>query len=256
MELNFWLLSLIVIVGVIVGFINTLAGSGSFLSLPFLIFIGLPANVANGTNRIGVLLQSLVAVGTFKKYKVFEWKEGLWLSIPAVVGSLVGAQLAISINEETMERVIGVFLILMFFLVLYKPERWIKSKVGEVKSKPGVLQIIVFFFIGIYGGFIQAGVGFFLLAGLVLGAGFDLVRANAIKVLIVLLYTPFALLIFFYNSQVDLKIGLFLALGNMVGAYIASRYAIKWGSKFIWYVLLITILVSALKLVGFFDLFF
>lgn len=256
MEHSYWILLLVIVVGVIVGFINTLAGSGSFLSLPFLMFIGLPANVANGTNRIGVLLQSLVAVGTFKKHKVFEWKDGLWLSIPAVVGSVVGAQLAISINEETMEKVIGAFLVLMFFLVLYKPERWIQSKVGEAKAKPGLLQIIIFFAIGIYGGFIQAGVGFFLLAGLVLGAGFDLVRANAIKVLIVLLYTPFALFVFLYNSQVDFKIGLFLALGNMLGAYIASKWAIKWGNKFIWYVLLISIAGSALKLVGFFDLFF
>jgi uncharacterized protein len=256
MEHSFWLLGLVVVVGVVVGFINTLAGSGSFLSLPFLMFIGLPPNVANGTNRIGVLLQSLVAVGTFKKHKVFEWNEGLWLSIPAVLGSVVGAQLALSINESAMERVIGIFLILMFFLVLYKPENWIKSKVGEVKAKPGILQVVIFFFIGIYGGFIQAGVGFFLLAGLVLGAGFDLVRANAIKVLIVLLYTPFALFLFLYNSQVDYKIGLFLALGNMLGAYVASRWAIKWGNKFIWYVLLISLLGSALKFTGFFDLFF
>ena len=118
------------------------------------------------------------------------------------------------------------------------------------------MQVVIFFFIGIYGGFIQAGVGFFLLAGLVLGAGFDLVRANAIKVLIVLLYTPFALFLFLYHSQVDFKIGLFLAIGNMLGAYVASKWAIKWGNKFIWYVLLISLLGSALKFTGFFDLFF
>lgn len=256
MEHSYWLLGLVVVVGVIVGFINTLAGSGSFLSLPLLMFMGLPANVANGTNRIGVLLQSLVAAGTFRKHKVFEWKDGLWLSIPAVIGSIVGAQLAISINEKTMENVIAVFLFLMFFLVLIKPEQWIKSKSGEIKAKPGFLQFIIFFFIGIYGGFIQAGVGFFLLAGLVIGSGFELVRANAIKVLIVLLFTPFALIVFIFNSQVDFKLGLFLALGNIIGAYIASKWAIKWGSEFIWYVLLITILGSALKLIGFFDLFF
>lgn len=256
MELNFWMLALVVLIGIVVGFINTLAGSGSFLSIPFLMFLGLPANVANGTNRIGVLVQSLVAVGTFKRSRVFEWKDGLWLSVPAVIGSVVGAQLALNINEQAMEKVIGVLLIVMFFLVLYKPERWIKQKAGEVQSKPGVLQVIIFFAIGMYGGFIQAGVGFFLLAGLVLGSGFDLVRANAIKVLIVLLYTPFALAVFVYHAQIDLKIGLFLAAGNMIGAYIASRYAIKWGNKFIWYVLLISILGSALKLTGFFDLFF
>jgi hypothetical protein len=118
------------------------------------------------------------------------------------------------------------------------------------------LQFIIFFFIGIYGGFIQAGVGLFLLAGLVLGAGVDLVRANALKVFIVLLYTPFALAIFFMNDQVNWKVGLILALGNMLGAFVASRFAVSWGAKFVRYILLAVVLISALKLLGVFSFIF
>ena len=101
-----------------------------------------------------------------------------------------------------------------------------------------------------YGGFIQAGVGFFLLSGLVLGAGYDLVRANAVKVFIVLVYTAFALAIFIINDQVDYKFGLILAIGNMLGAYVGARFAVKWGPKFVRYLLLITISVAAVKLLG------
>lgn len=252
-----WYLVIAVIgVGFMAGFINTLAGSGSLLSLPMLMFLGLPANVANGTNRIAILLQNVVGVGSFRQQKVLNTRMGLWLALPAVIGSLIGAQVAIELNEELMEKVIGGLLIAMFFLILYKPASWVKGQAGQVNAKPNLLQFIIFFFIGIYGGFIQAGVGLFLLAGLVLGAGVDLVRANAMKLLIVLIYTPFALAIFFMNDQVNWKVGLILALGNMLGAFVASRFAVSWGAKYVRYILLVVILGSALKLLGAFDLLF
>jgi hypothetical protein len=249
-----WYIILAVIgVGFMAGFINTLAGSGSLLTLPMLMFLGLPANVANGTNRIAILLQNVVGVASFKQQKVLNVKMGLWLAAPAIIGSLVGAQIAINLNETMMERAIGVLLFVMFFLILYKPQQWVKGKAGEVSAKPTILQFIIFFFIGIYGGFIQAGVGLFLLAGLVLGAGVDLVKANALKLLIVLLYTPFALAVFFFNDQINWKIGLILAVGNMLGAFVASRFAVAWGAKYVRYILLAVILFSALKLLGVLD---
>ncbi|MCH7658573.1 MAG: sulfite exporter TauE/SafE family protein [Bacteroidetes bacterium] len=243
----------VIFVGFVAGFINTLAGSGSLLTLPLLIFLGLPANVANGTNRIALLLQNIVGVSTFKKQKVFEFKEGYRLAIPAILGSVIGAQLAVGFNEDMMRKTIGGLLLFMFFIILYKPEKWIKGKVGKIIGKPTLLQIIIFFFIGIYGGFIQAGVGFFLLAGLVLGAGADLVKANALKVFIVLAYTIFALTIFMINHQVNYEIGLVLAVGNMAGAFIAAKFAMNWGAKFVRYVLLVVVIISSAKLLGLFE---
>ncbi len=238
-------------VGFTAGFINTLAGSGSLLTLPLLIFLGLPANVANGTNRIAILLQNVVGVSSFTRQKVLNYKHITWLTIPAVLGAIPGAFFAINLNNALMEKFIGGLLVVMFFLILYKPAKWIKGKAGEMDSKPKIWQIIIFFFIGLYGGFIQAGVGFFLLSGLVLGAGFDLVRANAAKLFIVLLYTPFALLVFIFNDQVDFKMGLILAVGNMLGAFIASKFAVNWGAKFVRYILLLAILIAAIKLLFF-----
>ncbi len=249
--MEWWVYAIVVIVGIISGFINTLAGSGSLITLPLLIFIGLPASVANGTNRVGILLQSVVAVGSFKQKKVFEWKDGIWLTIPASVGALIGAFVAVDINDALMNKIIGALLVVMFFMILYKPEQWVKEQAGGVQAKPTLLRILVFFGIGFYGGFIQAGVGFFLLAGLVLGAGFDLLKANAIKVLIVLAFTVVALIVFVLNSQVNYRIGLVLGAGSMLGAWIATHVAIKHGTKFVRWFLLATVLVFALKLLVF-----
>ncbi|MFA9370581.1 MAG: sulfite exporter TauE/SafE family protein [Labilibaculum antarcticum] len=245
---------LVVLVGVFAGFLNTLAGSGSIISLSLLMFMGLPANVANGTNRIAILLQNMVGVSSFKKQKVFSFKEGIWLALPAIVGSVIGASLAVEINEAMMEKTIGALLIFLFFIVLYKPDAWVKGQAGLIRSKPSIVQVVIFFFIGLYGGFIQAGVGFFLLSGLVLGAGFDLVKANAIKAFIILLYTIFALGVFIMNDQIDYKIGFILAAGNMIGAYIAANFAVSLGAKFVRYILLAVIIFASLKFLGVYEM--
>lgn len=254
--MDWYLVVAVVVAGFLAGFINTFAGSGSLLTLPLLMFLGLPANVANGTNRIAILLQNVVGVTSFKQQKVFEWKQGIWLAIPAIVGSLVGATVAVNLNEEVMTQTIGGLLIFMFLLIIFKPDLWIKGQARHIKTKPNLLLVIVFFAVGVYGGFIQAGVGFFLLASLVLGAGFDLVKANAIKLLIILLYSPFALAIFMYNNQVDYKLGFILAIGNMLGAFVATRFAVKWGPKFVRYILLVVLFVASIKLLGVVDFLF
>ena len=244
----------IIAVGIIAGFINTMAGSGSLLTLPLLMFLGLPANIANGTNRVAIFLQNIVAVSGFKKQKVFEYREGLWLVIPATAGSLIGALIAVNFNERILELFIGGLLVFMFFIILIKPDRWIKKNAGSIDGSPKFWRIVIFFLIGIYGGFIQAGVGFFLLAVLVLGVGADLIKANALKVFIILVYTGFALVIFFINGQVDIRVGLILAVGNMLGAWVGTRVAVSWGPKFVRIILLLAIFVSAVKLLGIVDL--
>ncbi|MBN2347431.1 MAG: sulfite exporter TauE/SafE family protein [Bacteroidales bacterium] len=248
-----WYIYLAVIaVGIVAGFINTLAGSGSLLTLPLLMFLGLPANVANGTNRIAILLQNVVGVSSFRYQKVLNFRQGLILGLPAAFGAIAGAQIAISLNDVFIEKAIGGLLIFMFFLILLKPSVWLKGQEHKITSNSTILNIVIFFVIGIYGGFIQAGVGFFLLAGLVLGAGADLVKANALKVFIILLYTPIALLIFLWNGQVNIQIGLILAVGNMIGAFIGSKVAVSWGPKFVRVILLLAILISSVKLLGVF----
>ncbi len=251
--MEWYLYPAVVGVGMLAGFINTLAGSGSLLTLPFLMFLGLPANVANGTNRIAILLQNVVSVGGFRQKKVLSFREGLWYALPAVLGALLGARIAVNLDEEVMRRTIGGLLLFMFVLILYKPSRWQKGR--DVPMTPGrrALLVGIFFLIGIYGGFIQAGVGFFLLAGLVLGAGADLVKANALKVFIILMYTPLALGVFMWSGQVNYLLGLVLAVGNMAGAWLGTRVAVSWGPRFVRIILLAALVISAAKLTGLAD---
>jgi uncharacterized membrane protein YfcA len=253
MELEWYIILALIGTGIAAGFFNTTAGGGSMLTIPLLMFIGLPANVANGTNRIAIVLQNIVSVGTFRKKKVLDLRNDYRLAIPAIVGSLIGAFIAVEMDVTLLKRVIAVLMVLMLFVVLLKPDAWVKQKAGKVSAKPSIVQYVIFFFVGVYGGFIQMGIGFFMLAALVLGAGYDLVKANSIKVLIALLYTVFALGIFIYHKQVDFTAGLILAAGNMIGAWIGVHFQVKGGAKYVRYVLILAMVIVILNLFGVFG---
>ena len=235
------------------GFINTLAGSGSLITLPLLIFLGIPATVANGTNRVGVLFQNIVSVASFQRQQVLDVRGGLILSLPAILGSIIGANIAVGLDETLMRQAIGVLMVVMLFVILLRPKRWLQGELEKMGKRPSLFQLVIFFFIGMYGGFLQAGVGIFLLAGLVLGIGYDLVRANAVKVLIVLAFTISALIIFMINDQVLWGIGLLLAVGNSLGAWAAARMAVERGANFVRWLLIAVVAVSAANLLGVFS---
>ncbi|MBK8901273.1 MAG: sulfite exporter TauE/SafE family protein [Anaerolineaceae bacterium] len=235
------------------GFINTLAGSGSLITLPLLIFLGIPANVANGTNRVGVLFQNIVSTESFRRRKVLDVRGSLILSAPAILGSLIGAQIAVDLNEELMEQAIGVLMVIMLLVIVLRPNRWLQGELAKMEQRPSLFQLILFFFIGMYGGFLQAGVGIFLLAGLVLGIGYDLVRANAVKVFIILAFTISSLIVFMINGQVLWGMGLLLAVGNSLGAWAAARMAVERGANFVRWLLIAVVAVSAAELLGVFE---
>ena len=247
MDQNVLLLAVVPVTGLIAGFINTLAGSGSLITLPILILLGLPANVANGTNRVGVLLQNVVAVATFKRRGALE-TTGAWkLVLPSVLGSVIGAELAVDLDEALLRRVIGALMLVMLAVMLVKPERWIAAHATRREPRLWV-EVPLFFVIGVYGGFIQAGVGIFLLAGLVLGAGFNLVGANAMKNLIVLVFTAAALVVFVANDQVQWTLGLLLGAGQAAGAWLAAHLAVQRGAEFVRLVVIVIIVLSAAAL--------
>jgi len=244
----------LIVSGIMVGFINTLAGGGSIISLSILMFLGLPAPIANGTNRIAIFIQTLTASVSFQQQKVLDYRKGLILAIPAVVGAVIGAYIAVDINEKIFERAMAIIMLLMLVFILYNPKKWLYGKKELQEKKVGYKEIIIFFGIGIYGGFIHMGVGYLLLASLLVGVGYDLVKANAVKVLIVMLYTTFSLVIFLVNDQVNWAYGLILTIGNVVGAYVASRLAVKRGVNFVRWVIVIVILLTSGHLFDLYDI--
>ncbi len=235
-------------VGVVVGIINTLAGGGSLITLPLFIFMGLPSSEANASNRIGVFLQSLVAAGGFKSKGVSVFPYAAYVSITAVIGSIIGAYYAVDIRGDVFNKILAVVMVVVMILTVLKPYL---SKTGATEiftPKSKVATIIIFFFVGLYGGFIQAGVGFIIIATLTGIHGFNMAKTNSIKTFVIVCYTLVALGIFIYEDQVRWDYGLTLAAGNSAGGWIASRWSVGKDDKYIRAFLLVTVFAMAVKL--------
>ncbi len=248
--MSFTSIVVIILAGIVVGFINTLSGGGSVISLSLLLILGLPANIANGTNRISIFFQTLSSVGSFTRQKMFDNLKPVWLSIPATIGAILGAYLAVDVNTRVIEIAMAVAMVIMLFFLFYKPDKWLKENPVMLSGKIKWWQLVIFFVVGFYGGFIQVGVGYFLLMSLVLGVGYDLVKANAVKNLIVFFYAIFALLVFVIDGKVNYLYGLILSAGSIIGALIASHLAVKKGAGFIRAVIVASVVLTILQISG------
>lgn len=239
---------LLVAVGFAVGFINTVAGGGSLLSLPVLIFLGLPPSVANGTNRVAIAIQTATAVAGFKSKGVSTFPFNIYLGASALVGAVIGARIAVDVDGALFNRILAIIMVTVIVIIIFKPKTNLQNVQERLTGKYLWIGIIAFFFFGIYGGFINAGLGFILILFLHYVNHMTLVRANATKVAVVFIYMLSALVVFALNDKVNWFIGLVLAVGNAGGAWIASRYSVKKGDKFIRLFLVIMVAVMAVKL--------
>ncbi len=244
MEFELWQLFLLAGVGVLSGFLNVMAGGGSLLALPVLIFMGLPGNVANGTNRVAIVAQNASAVTSFFRKGYSEIRTMLTLALCAVPGAAMGAYLGTQVSGELFNRILGGLMIALLILMSRK------QRDAEVTEKPKrlVLGHILMVAVGFYGGFIQAGVGFFLMAVLYRVVGLDLVRVNAYKVFIVGIYTLVALAIFADRGQVLWLAGASLAVGTTIGGWIGAHFTVKRGERLIRIVLNAVLIVMAARL--------
>ena len=255
LDLNLLQLGAILGAGVIAGFINTLAGGGSLLTIPALLFAGLPSTVANATNRVAVVMQSAAGAARFRQRGVFTLRESAPMLLPAFVGSVAGALIAAEIDPRVFDIVLGIVLLLMLATLFFRPA----DVTGDADDASGsdrsrirrpLLTVASFFAIGFYGGFVQAGVGFLLIVGIQGLFGFDLVKTNALKLLVVALYSVFALGIFAFYGQVLWLHGVVLGLGNVAGALIGVRFAMRRGTAAIRWVIVAAVVLTALKLFG------
>ncbi|MFO7979462.1 MAG: sulfite exporter TauE/SafE family protein [Candidatus Aminicenantes bacterium] len=243
-------LLLLFVVGAIAGFINVNAGGGSSLTLPTLIFMGLDSAAANGTNRIGLILQNIFAVASFKKNKVQSFKKSSFLALFTLPGAVIGAIAATQVSNLLFQKILGgvlIFIVIsMFFSRSYKDEN------SKHHLKRSWFIYPALFGIGFYGGFLQVGVGFLFMAALYHLLRVNLVLVNMHKVFIILIYTIPAFVIFLYTGNVSWKYGLILAAGNGIGGWWGARAAVKGGEKVIRIILAIAIIIMAAKLFGLF----
>lgn len=239
---------LLIVVGFFTGIINTIAGGGSLLTLPMLIFMGLPSNIANGTNRIAILIQNIFSTAGFKSKGVSAFPFSGYIGLSALAGALVGAKIAVDIKGETFNKILAMVMILVVILMILKPKKSIQNLEERIKGKYFWLSIIAFFFIGIYGGFIQAGTGLFILLALSTINNFSLVKSNSAKVVVALIYTIGAISVFIFSGKVSYQHGLILAIGNASGAWFASRWSVDKGDNLVKIFLAIMVCFMAIKL--------
>ncbi|MDH5397803.1 MAG: sulfite exporter TauE/SafE family protein [Cyclobacteriaceae bacterium] len=242
---------ILIAAGFFTGFINTVAGGGSLISLPVLIFMGLPVPVANATNRVALFSQNIFGIAGFKSKGISAFPYSLYLGLSALVGAAIGAELSVELPEELFKRIIAIIMVLVVLSTVFNPVKT-GALVERLGKKHTIYGLITFFFIGIYGGFIQVGVGFVIMAALTHINHFSLVKTNSAKVFIVLVYTVSALVVFIIEDMINWYYGLVLAIGNSAGAWIASRYSVKKGDKWIKRFLLVMACILAIKL-WFFD---
>ncbi len=241
-------LILLVIIGFITGIINIMAGGGSLLTLPMLIFLGLPPSVANGTNRVAILIQNIFSTAGFKSKGITTFPYSIYFGISAMFGAIIGAQIAVDIKGEVFNKILAIVMLFVVVFLVFNRKTKMEDYVERITGKHLWISIIVFFFIGIYGGFIQAGTGFLMLLALSEINQFSLVKSNAIKVIVALIYTTSALIIFILNDQVNWKYGLILAIGNASGGWLASRWSVKKGDGIVKIFLIVMVIIMAIKL--------
>jgi len=233
--------------GIIAGTLNVIAGGGSFLTVPLLIFLGLPPTVANGTNRVGILLQNVGAVWGFHRHQVVDWRYVLWAALPATVGALLGAWGAVIIGEQAFKNFLALVMIVVTLWTLWDPLKASKPEETAMENPRVGWLAFGFFLVGIYGGFVQAGVGFLVLATTTL-AGLDLVKGNAVKVLSILIYTFLALGIFAWQHKVNWPLGLTLAAGTVVGGQLGVHLTVLKGHQWVKKVVTVAVIIMAVKL--------
>lgn len=238
-------LSLLALGGVAAGIINTLAGGGSLLTVPLLVAFGLPGTIANGTNRIGILVQSLTSIAGFKRRGIPGLREALPVLPPVFLGGLIGAVLVSRMSDVLFERVFGLVMLVLLVPTLRPP----KSDSMEGEAKSPLARFLLFMLIGLYGGAFQAGVGVLLVLALS-AAGYNLVVANSIKMIVTLAFTVVAVPVFILQGQVAWQPALALAAGFALGGELGAHIAVGGGDKVIRPFMLVAVVALAGKMLG------
>ena len=243
---------LLLVSGVVVGIINTLGGGGSVITMALYMAMGIPVAVANGTNRIAGVMQNFSATIAFMRKSMVDIKNSLLLGLPTIFGTIAGSLFALDVSDKTFKVCLSLVLaIILVYLILDRDQA--PKKEGH-KLQVRWWHYPIFFLVGFYGGYIYIGLGFLILAVTIWTMKLDIVTANVLKGCVIFISTPFALAVFMYNGQVDYAAGLVHGVGNILGALLASHWAVSWGVKFVKWFTFFIIIVSFVDLVGWISL--
>ena len=247
-SLNIGIVAMLVVSGIVVGIINTLAGGGSVVTVTMFTVLGLPIGMANGTNRVPVLLQNFTSTLTFLRKRMIDVRSGLLLSIPTVAGNIAGSMVASHVDEAVFKICMGVVLAVILVYMVFDRNRKHFHGGHALRIRP--LHYVWFLLVGFYSGYIYIGLGYLILAVTVWSMNLDVITANVIKNFVIFVSTPFALAVFIWNGQVDFACGLLHGAGNIIGAFLASHYAVGWGVRFVKIFTIFIVLFCFADLIG------
>jgi hypothetical protein len=248
--MELWQIIVLALVGVLAGWLNVMAGGGSLLTVPVMLFMGIPGPVANGTNRIAILAQNITAVGAFRRHGYADFKLSMSLAAAASAGAIGGASLGVNLAGESFDRVVALVMIAVLLLMATGGDQ-VKPTGGDAKAKNLLLGHVLMIGAGFWGGFIQIGVGFILMPILHRVMGLDLVRVNMHKVFVVLVYTVIALAVFASQLELLWWTGVGLAVGNSIGGWLGAHTTIRHGETLIRRVLYLALTAFIIKLLFF-----
>jgi uncharacterized membrane protein YfcA len=243
---NIPFLLLLYVVGVVAGVLNVMAGGGSAITLPMLIFLGLDSPLANGTNRLAVFIQCLATIISFRGEKYSDFRTSMRLAACALPGAIIGAVVAVKMDSLLFQKVLGIFILVMVATVLFPKSTKNEKRIGETSG--GWLIYPVMLVIGFIGGLHQVGIGFFMIAALSHLMNMDLVRINMHKAAVFFIYTIPAMAVFAMTGNIDWTLGFVLAAGNATGGWWAAKISVRRGEKVIRVVLVIAMVIMAVKL--------
>ncbi|MBO5804456.1 MAG: sulfite exporter TauE/SafE family protein [Bacteroidales bacterium] len=239
------IIAVLVIVGAFVGFVNTVAGMATVISYGLFMAMGMPINIANATSRIGVMLQFSTNSFIYKKEGLLDVGLATRVGVPVALGAFFGAEMASMLPPQVMEIASGVLLPLIVILLIIDKDKVMKRFDLHYTPQMTLWKYLLFFILGIYGGFTHAGIGILVILSSFFFLGQDLTHANAIKQLTTVIYTPVALVIFAIHGQINWPVALIYAVGNVIGGVVASKVAIRWGEKFIKVAVIVVVLIMS-----------
>lgn len=246
--MNWYEYIFITLVGFGAAFLNTIGGGGSLFTVPILTFLGMPITAANATSRVAILSQNIFAAGGFASKKVELPKTySIWLGITSLIGGFIGSRLASTIDDHVFSRLFVVVMLMSLALVIFDPFRS-NDKGEKMTPKHQAIGAALFFVLGIYGGFVQAGIGFLVMGVLSLVNNLPLVKINFIKVVVAIVYTGISVVVFAYEGKIDWSIGAILAVGHAFGGWTASRWSVGAAEKWVRRVMIVSVLLMAIKL--------
>ena len=238
-----------IIIGMASGFLNTIGGGGTFVVLPILIFMGMPASVANATARVGILVQNIFAVGGFHSKGVkLPFPYTIYLCLASLTGGFIGAQIAVRVPDDIFKKIIAVLMIFIVISIVFEKKKGQIITDELLSPTRQLIGVSCFFLLGIYGGFIQAGIGYLVIALLTQLHHYSLAKTNYLKVFVAILYTAVAVGTFAMADIIEWKAGLMIAVGQGISAWYTSRWSVAANEKWIKRILAVSAVGLAVKL--------